>query len=191
MIQTMDVLDKLQLRPSPLNLDGYFIKKLSFCVSEDMENENLSPLILRSGYHPQFENFAFEAKLNFGVDFVVSTNSEDPFKYKCTLNIKSLKTKNVKCVYDYEVEIVGYFYWEPEEEFPEVARAAQTSAMSLLYSSAREALASATARSPFPALVLPTVWIKFSKTEDDKSKVRVKKIPSKPRKKLIKKSAKS
>ena len=185
----------LQVRNSPLHLEGYFIKKLSFSVSDDMDNESLSALVLKSGFHPYFADFSIDTSLKFNMGFQVSGNADDSSRYKFILNIKSVKGKDIKQVYDFEIEIVAFFSWMAETSIPQLEKTIQTSAIMLMYASAREALASATARSPFPALVLPTTWLNFA-SKEDKSTVKTgtvgsKKIPAKNSNKTRKASKKS
>jgi preprotein translocase subunit SecB len=185
----------LQVKAAPLHLDGYFIKKLLFSISSDMENESLSSLVMRGGYHPQFEELTLESSLKFDLGFSVSNNEEEPNSYKFALNVKSAKQKDVKQVYDFEVEIVAYFTWKLEQEIPNLDNRIQTTAIGLMYASAREALASATARSPFPALVLPSTWFNFSSEEDSQNETKQPskkpKISPKPKKKAAKESKES
>ncbi len=184
----MAAFNKLKVESSPLQLGGYFIRKLSFSISEDFERDCINSLYLSTGLHPQLGETIDEAHPHFGVSFGISVDTDDSSKYKFDLSVKSIKEANSKEPYIFEAEMVAYFTWVAKNvEIPNLEERVQNSAIALMYSTLREVLASATARSPIPALVLPSATFNFFKeSNDEKPIVENKKLNSKPKNKTTK-----
>jgi preprotein translocase subunit SecB len=185
----MSDLNRLLISPSPLHLDGYFIRKLSFSISEGIEEDSLNTMFLSTGLHPQLGEPFGEGRPYFNVGFEFGVNLDNPSEYRCTLTVESVKKSKKKQPYNFEAEMVAFFTWTPEtKDHPNLEAAVKTSAINMMYSALREALASATARSPLPALVLPSAWFKFFNEESEPKKTvsKTKQISSKSKKKTTK-----
>jgi preprotein translocase subunit SecB len=130
---------------SPLRLDRYFLKKLYFGLHEDFDRARIADDDLLKAPHLQVD--------------VVSAhqNPDNPFQWRFELNIELLESEAGDFPYKVETTVVGYFTVS-EQLLPDRAeRLARVNGPAVLYSSAREIIASVTGRSNYKALLLPTV----------------------------------
>jgi preprotein translocase subunit SecB len=169
---------ELQVEPAKIQFDGYYVRDLQFSVRENPEE--MSSLVLGTGLniHPAQAMEVLPPSVKVEVDF--SKNAEDPLNYRIVLRLESTEDSEEKsCPYSFVLETVGFFSMTDSEPSEDTDFLATYNGVMLLYSTAREILASVTNRGPFPALLLPTA--KFSaKSEANSPKA------SKPRKRSSK-----
>ena len=140
---------------SPLQLEGYFVRELSFSINSEVE-ENISFLTTK-GLH----SYAIKDP-QFGtpeLSVVVSTSQhpDAPRRWNCRVEISHEDKTSHPFPYTFRIVLDGRF--RVQEEYPEakVEALAKINAPSLLYSAAREVLAFVTGRSAFPGVLLPAV----------------------------------
>lgn len=124
---------------SHLRLEGYFLKELEYSINDEMEQfpqntEHLKPLDL---------------------EVLDTTRLLDKVaqRWRCELLVKSTDEQ----AYDFKIVMVGFFSINPELT-PEISKLiAESNCPAVLYSAAREIVATVTRRSPYPGTVLPLV----------------------------------
>lgn len=135
----------MQPTNSPLRLDRYFLKGLSFKLYEGFDRHRI----------PDDEITIPNLQVN-----VVSAiqNPEVELQWRFELSLELLEpTEGTKFPYKVEALMVGYF--TVDERYPKerAERLVRTNGPAVLYSSARELLASVTGRSPYASLLIPCV----------------------------------
>lgn len=163
------------MQRSPLILDYYFVKKIRFELKAGFD-ENLDR-DLQTIKSP---------KLN--VDVISGQNSEDPLAWRFELNIGvDEKSSEKDFPYTFDVTIVGFFRVEKTYPSDIAEMLAQVNAPSILYSAAREFLASVTGRSPYSAIILPSISFmplpEEQKEKEKKSSTKAQKLTEKRTKK--------
>lgn len=131
------------MQPSPLQLEAYFLKELSFSIADRLET---APT--RS---PKSDNIGIKV----GID--ASPRDDDPLKWRCELTVESAEEPESNPPYSFRITFVGFFRVAKGYPAERVELMARTNAPALLYSAAREALVPITSRGPYPAVVLPSV----------------------------------
>lgn len=129
---------------SPLIIDFYFVKKVHFELKE--------------GFDLKFDQDIQAETPNLNIFVESGKHTEQPNQWKFELRVESEdKTSSNDFPYTFGVTLVGYF--RVHEDFPPESAdlLAQVNAPSVLYSAAREFLASVTGRSPYKAILLPSV----------------------------------
>jgi len=132
------------MRPSPLHIEQYFVKDLRFSLkpgfdeNTDRETDTVEPPALK-----------------VGVD--ARQHVEEKLRWRFEISIELSDASESKFPYTFSVVMVGHF--RIDEKFPaeKAEMVARVNAPSLLYSAAREILASVTGRSPYPAILLPSI----------------------------------
>lgn len=159
-----------------LQLEGYYVRELHCSVPEGLDET--SKLTLTSGLHIQ-PSKAIEGS-PFEPDCYVEAGQhlKDLSRFRVLLKITSeVDGKDQLLPYHFKVTLIGFFRavgFKPTANIdPFLVRNAAT----ILYSSARELLASVTGRGPFPALVLPTV--SFIDLEPESAKAPSQKVAKK------------
>jgi preprotein translocase subunit SecB len=145
---------------SPLQLEGYYVQEFHFAARQAPEGP--SPLFFQFGLHPQLGELFDPGDLTINTQIGGGVNQEDPNRIVSVVRIESRTEAEVKSPYDFLVVMVGHFILNaqpPAEERANAMEALRTTAASVLYSAARELIASVTGRGPFPAAILPTVVI--------------------------------
>jgi preprotein translocase subunit SecB len=166
---------------SPLQLDKYFLKELYFGLHEGFD---------RGRVHE--DSFTIP-KLQVGV-VAVDRNPDNPLQWRFEVSLELLEPEDGEFPYKVAARVVGYFTVNESLPSERVERLARTNGPALLYSSAREIVASITGRSSFPPLLIPSVF--FAQSEDNEAKPAVKQLPpaketrGKAAKKASKKGAK-
>lgn len=131
------------MRVSPLRLEGYYVKELHFSLQTKWKVESEYPALV--------------APKDIAVIIVAGQHKENARERLFEVTIELQKQALRRYPYNFKTTLVGYF--EISEQFP--AEHAETmvnaNAPALLYSAARELIASATGRGPLPALTLPSV----------------------------------
>ncbi len=129
---------------SPLQLDRYFLKSLHFELKAGFDQgrvsvEDMNPPNLAIG--------------------VVSAeqNSENPTQWRFEVSLELPDTPESRFPYTVETTLVGFFTVSEHYPVEHAERLARINGPALLYSSAREIVASVTGRSPYPKLLIPAV----------------------------------
>lgn len=124
---------------SHLRLEGYFLKELEFSINDEMEQfpedtGNLKPLDLE-------------------VIDITRLLDEETGRWRCELLVKSTDER----AYDFKIVMIGFFSINTELG-PDLSKLiAESNCPAVLYSAAREIVATITRRSPYPGTVLPLV----------------------------------
>jgi preprotein translocase subunit SecB len=133
------------MRQSPLIIDFYFVKKVQF--------------ELRNGFDTDFHEERKEVdppKLNINVES--GKHSEEPNRWRFELSIEADENSSEPDFpYTFFISLVGFFRVDENYPAENADMLALVNAPSLLYSAAREFLANVTGRSPYPAILLPSV----------------------------------
>lgn len=176
---------------SPIQIEGYYIRSLSFslrCADDDLR------FVMQPGFHvlPQMSE---AAEYNAAVDanFKAGRSSTEPLRWRFEGVIESVDDRVSNHPYKFHISLVGFFnlneHFAAGKSDEELAHTMRLGASNILYSVAREALATATARSPFPALVLPAVSMlqPEAKEADDSGEVQSSEATSEVRKRSARK----
>lgn len=153
--------------PATVQLDGYYIRELRFGVGESLAKR--AKFMLGTGLHIQHPDIITcpGVGINFAVDF--AQNIKDESKYKVQLQVHSDQAGKDD-PYTFDIQLVGYFSVEDGvKPFPGLDVFVHRNAVMILYSTAREIIASVTSRGPFPALILPT--LSFNVTEKTRAAI--------------------
>jgi len=139
---------------SPLQLEGYFLKEVTFSLNEEIEEK---PTELKKAE-------------NLGVEVSVSVNCLDKKKrrWRCELTLDLKPKDEADSAYTFHLILVGFFF--VLENYPEekVELLANTNCPAILYSTAREMLVTVVRRSPFAPVLIPSVT--FLQVEKKQSK---------------------
>lgn len=130
------------MKRSPLQVEDYFLRELSFKVNEEYDSEK-----------PEDTSGAIQYMIE------VRQHKDDPHKWQCILGVRSNPEERVNSPYTFTIILEGYFEVDPkvsEEEEREKLVNANTPA--LLYTIAREILSSTSARARWGRINLPTVY---------------------------------
>lgn len=147
-------MEQSELRLSPLQLNRYFIKELSYAVKGSFE-----------GRYDPTEAFPYP-QLSSRVRS--TRNESDARAWKFELTVESNDAKSEEFPYSLRIVLVGDFTVTESYPAERADLLARVNGPSLLYSAAREALVLVTSRSGFPAIVLPSVL--FLPPEDGAAK---------------------
>jgi preprotein translocase subunit SecB len=140
---------------SPLQLEGYYVKELSFGVKPELDEQ--VQLQMQLGIGMQYDGLFNPDPLTVNVQSAVAGHKEDPFRWKCVVRVESQNPPDRKYPYDFLATLVGYFKVDEQVPRENVESLIKVNGASVLYSAAREMLASTTGRGPFPEVLLPTV----------------------------------
>src|SRR6266404_2739035 len=140
----------MDLRPSPLQIEGYYLKELHCGVRAGLDET--AKLALAPGLHVQPTKVVTISPFGFDVNLDGGRHKKNPNRFRYDLRIASNADNANDPPYDFEIVIVGYFGFQgpaPDESIvPQITR----NATMILYSAAREILAAVTGRGPFPGL---------------------------------------
>ncbi len=130
---------------SPLILDFYFVKKVQFELKEGFD-----------------DNFNCELQgvesPKITVDIKSGQHTENPLAWRFEISVATDKKASEKDFpYIFGVTIVGFFRVDENYPAENAEMLATVNAPSVLYSCAREFLANVTGRSPYAAILLPSV----------------------------------
>lgn len=126
------------LSASPLRLEHYYIQALRFETKDNFDHEEVA-------VSPTPD------ELQWNLEHQTAEN--EMLAFRLTLQ---LPPDNARFAYAFEIVVTGFF--QVDESFEgDIPRMADANAPAVLFGVAREAIAAATARGPFPALCLPTV----------------------------------
>ncbi len=146
----MDTLVQL----SRLQLEGYYVKELSFRIRDDLDDKTNTQMQVGVGL--QVEGLFNPDPLTVNIQTGIARHSEDPFRWKCMVRVESQNPPERRYPYDFLAVLIGFFKMDERISLEEVEALIKINGASVLYSAAREALASATGRGPFPSVLLPT-----------------------------------
>lgn len=130
--------------PSPLQLDRYFLKGLQFQLKEGYD---------RSG--PHFRKFD-PPDLEIGV-VSAETVDDDPSRWRFEICVQLPQIPDSEFPYDVATILVGYFTVAATYPAERAEQLARVNGPAVLYSCAREIVATVTGRSPYPKLLIPSV----------------------------------
>lgn len=148
--------DPLELGTPPLQIEGYYVKELQFSVRDDLDEK--SNLALGTGLHIQVSD-VMSASPEIAVEIGIGQHLKDNLRFRIMLRVKS--AEDDQSPYMFGTTLIGYFCLQGIKE-NQKALLFYRNALMLLYSAAREIIASATARGPFPAFILPTLALNLS-----------------------------
>lgn len=142
------------LEMSALQLEGYYVTELAFKVSPVQEAPKFN---LQIGIGVQYEGIYTPDPLTINVQAAAAQHAQEPLRWQHVLTVTSENPPERKYPYDFKITLVGYFVVSEEVPLDRREAFVKINAASVLYSAAREYLATATGRGPLPSVVLPTV----------------------------------
>lgn len=132
------------MRSSPLLLKDYFTTHLSFSAQSEFkvgDNSDAGKILVN----------------DLKVDVQQSKQEDNPFQRSFYLTIELDDSSGTKYPCVFSISLVGFFEVAKEWPVEQVDILFNANAPALLYSAAREALATVTGRSPFKGILLPSV----------------------------------
>lgn len=191
--------DPIQVAPATLQMDGYYVKEVQCSVRNNLDEE--SHLALGTGLHIQPSHVMSCPSPSVNVEIWVGQPLRDQPKFRAMLKIKSDDEEDEN-PYVFSIKLAGFFS-VVNGDFSKAKRVLYyRNAVMLLYSAAREIIASTTARGPFPAFILPTLtfdltdrtWAAIAKannkTKQIEGKMPLPQLPPVPKKTSKKKASK-
>lgn len=163
----------MRIEPAPLQLEGYYLKSVSCGIRAGLEQE--TKLAMVAGLHIQPDKVVTASDYRIDLKVETGKNIKEPNRYRIQLKIASDETQKDLSPYVFSLTLIGFFRWEEskerQDEKSNLTKAAldiliTRNAAMILYSTAREILASLTNRGPLPGIVLPA----FSFIVDDDMK---------------------
>jgi preprotein translocase subunit SecB len=177
------------MKPSPLHLEGYFVKELAVEVNPSFEKRQA--ITAWMGYHYQPDDLFEPDVVTFDASGFYASKKDDPLRRVCALTIVSDRKPRKKVPYFFRITLEGYFQICPSYPTERIEILFHANAPGLLYGAAREILASITGRGPFPAIVLPSISFlddaeKIAAEINEQKAIttakRIKRLPAKSRK---------
>jgi len=163
--------------PSPLLLDRYVVTEFSFKAHADYN------------YPAENEHDGKVELADLKAEVVPHQHKDDPSRWIFGLNIELPESSERRYPYSFKIELVGFFEIDAKYPSDKARLLANANAPALLYSSAREFLASVTGRGPYMALWLPSAM--FIKQVGSVQTSRSETASAKPVRKAVKKKKKS
>lgn len=131
------------MQPSPLQLRGYFLRSLRFALNDELET-------LPNG-SVEFDELTLNITAN------TTSDPEDSFRWRSELLVESVDEPGVRLPYTFGIVLVGFFHVHESYPKERVELLAKTNSPALLYSAAREVLATVTRRGPYVPVLLPSI----------------------------------
>lgn len=170
---------ELRVEPARFRIDGYYVRDLHFSVRENLDET--TNLVLGTGLNVQPAQAMQVLPPDVKLEVQFSKGEEDPLKFRVDLRLESVDGDEAESSpYSFALEVVGYFSMPEAEPSPETDATAGYNGLMILYSTAREILASVSNRAPFPALLLPTATFAAAKGEKPTAKKPRKAAKKKP-----------
>ena len=172
-----------------MQLEGYYVKRLEFSLRASVEEDSTFSAARGLQYLPGEikEIDPLTIKLSGGG----GPNSEDTSRWKFHLRLESDIPAESNYPYDFSLEMVGFFKVFFPEPLGKDETLIRTNATTLIYTTAREIIASATSRGPYPGVLLPAVSFVNSPLVEKATDVqKVAKETAKPKRKSSESSAK-
>ncbi len=141
---------------SPLELLQYYVKELYFCVKENFVDK-----------YEEFEGRDEVAYPKLAAKII--DNQIDPRSWRFELEVESKDEDSTEFPYSLRITLVGFFRVREQYPADRADLLARVNGPSVLYSAAREALATATSRSGYPAIVLPSVMFTYMEETQSQS----------------------
>ncbi len=140
------------LQVPPVRLEGYYVTELAFTVRPP----HVDPLFqFQGGIGAQHEALFNPDALTINVQTGLGQHPENSHRWQCMLSVSSLMPPDKKYPYDFKITLVGYFEVQGQVPSEHIEPLVRLSGSSMLYSAAREILATTTGRGPMPCVVLP------------------------------------
>jgi preprotein translocase subunit SecB len=163
-IKTQLLADKpIEISTPTLQIDGYYVKELSCSVRDSLDEK--TKIALGTGLHIQTPQVMSCPTPSVELNIQVGPHAKDPKRFRINLGIQS-DEKEGDSPYVFSIELVGHFSLRAERVIKASSLFYYRNAVMLLYSAAREIVASVMSRGPFPAFILPTLAFGLS---DDSS----------------------
>lgn len=131
---------------SPLQLDRYFLKGLRFKLRPGYDQDRV-PVSFNEMVPPELEIGVLSAE----------QHPENPSQWRFEVSLELPAIADSDFPYTFETTMVGYFTVDDRYPAEHAERLARVNGPAVLYSSAREVIASITSRSPYPKLLIPSV----------------------------------
>lgn len=143
----------VSLQLSALQLEGYYVTELTYKVRPLPGDPQFH---MQGGIGVQHNGIYDAEPLTINVQAAAMQHPQELHRWQHVLTISSQPPPDRKYPYDFQITLVGYF--TVSEQVPLERREAfvKINAASILYSAARELLATVTGRGPLPCVVLPT-----------------------------------
>jgi preprotein translocase subunit SecB len=139
---------------SALQLEGYYVVALSF----NARPASLEPnFIMQGGIGVQHDGVYKADPLTINVNGAANPHPEDPHRWQHVLTVSSRTPAEREYPYDFVVTLVGYFIIGDIVPVDQREAFVRINGASILYSAARDLLATVTGRGPLPSVVLPVV----------------------------------
>lgn len=145
----------MSVQLSPLQLEGYYVRELSFKIKPDLDER--VQFQMQIGVGLQLDGLLNPDPLTVNVQSAAASHKEDPYRWKCLVRVESNNPPDRIYPYEFLVILVGYFVVDEQVPREVIENLLKVNGASVLYSAAREVIASATARGAFPEVLLPTV----------------------------------
>lgn len=162
---------------SPLQLNKYFIKRLTFWLNEGFDRQP----------RPTRKEIRAHVMPEMGIDVRAEQNPDNTSQWRIEVSIELGESEDQSFPYKVAGTVVGYFQVDKKLPQHEANDLAKVSGASILYSAMREIIKNATGKAQYPYLMLPTVsFVDLPELLEDGSN----KAPTKPpRKAAAKKRA--
>lgn len=152
----------MSVKLSLLQLDTYFLKEISYFLKGNLETipEKITKTI----------------PIKLGIKDITTPLNTENKEWRCELIIESADEGTE--LYKFKIVMVGFFKVHPNMTSQDAKILAESNCPAVLYSTAREIIATVTRRSPYPATLLPLVT--FVKNLDNLEKPKLtKKVATK------------
>lgn len=130
------------MNPSPLQLEHYLVTAFSFAANREFDDD-------QNAGNPQ------AADLRFEVNPLRHEDHPNRWMFELVVELPDQKEKNQP--YSFRIEMVGFFAVTDSYPKEKAELLANVNGPALLFSAAREIVATMTGRGPYPALFLPSV----------------------------------
>ncbi len=150
-----------EVSQASIRLDGYYIKELHCAVRGDLDDK--VKFALGTGLHIQQPGIMECPTITTNLLVDMGQNKKDPTKFRVLLRIASDEEKE-ETPYTFDLHLMGYFSVNDVKPFYGMDAWVYHSAIMILYSTAREVIASVTGRGPFPAINLPTLTFRLTES---------------------------
>jgi preprotein translocase subunit SecB len=151
------------MQASPLQIDAYFLKDLSFSINDELELENLDEKDLGG--------------LALDIKDKTDPIKKEPNKWRSEVLVEVKNEKGKTAPYTFKIIMVGFFTLDGNYPNDRAKLLVETNAPAILYSAIREIVFNMTSRNPFPTLLLPSVT--FLKPEKSVKETKARKTAKK------------
>jgi preprotein translocase subunit SecB len=162
------------MKLSPLVIEGYYVKELAVAVTPKYEDkQEFSSWV---GFHFQPDATYSPDPVTFDVLGDIAQHPDEPNRWRYEIQIKSHTSKKKNFPYGFSITLVGFFRIAEGLTNSIINMLLYANAPAVLYSAAREILATSTGRGPYPAIMLPSVT--FADDIEKMAAEMAKRIPS-------------